>query len=282
MKADGKSILFSGDLGRKNDLLEYDPSNPPDADYLVIESTYGDRLHPEIDTVLEMTNLVKRITEQKAVLIIPSFAVGRTQYLLYLLYKVFYEMNTESIPVYLNSPMASKVTHLYQQYVNSFRLDKEQFEKVCNMVQFVEMARDSRELNKKSGPMIIVSASGMLTGGRVLQDLKAFGDDPNNILLLVGFQAPGTRGADIAAGERSIKFFGDYHEINAEVLKFDFMSAHADQAGLLEWLGAMKTKPAKVFVSHGEQHSADVLRTKIEENFSIDAVVAQELQEFEL
>jgi metallo-beta-lactamase family protein len=281
-KADGASVLFSGDLGRKNDLLEYDPCEPVDADYVVIESTYGDRLHPELDPVLEMSNLIQRVTEQKSVLVIPSFAVGRAQYLLYLIYKIFYEMNIPSIPVYLNSPMASKVTKVYQYYVDNLKLTKQQFEKVCNMVNFVELTRDSKKLNDKSGPMIIVSASGMLTGGRVLHHLRAFGKDPNNILLLAGFQAPGTRGADIAAGEKSIKFFGEYHQINMEVLRFDFLSAHADQAGLLDWLKSMKYKPKKVFITHGEPHSADVFRRKVEETLSLESIVAQENQEFEL
>jgi metallo-beta-lactamase family protein len=280
IEADGRKLLFSGDLGKENDLLEFNPSPAADADYVVIESTYGDRLHPDIDPVLAMADLIKRVIAQKSVLIIPSFAVGRAQMLIYCIYKVFYELGVKSIPVYLNSPMASSVTQVYDHYVNSFKLTKEEFQKVCSMVNFVETVNDSKALNKKSGPMIIISASGMLTGGRVLHHLSAFGHDPNNILLLAGFQAPGTRGADIARGEKSIKYFGEYHEISAELVKFDFLSAHADQAGLLKWLGSMKTKPNKVFISHGEPQSADFLRRKINEELQIDALVAQESEEF--
>ncbi len=276
VKADGNSILFSGDLGRPHDFLMSAPSAPPEADYIVMESTYGDKLHGKEDTIEEMSKLVKEIKEKKSVLMIPSFSVGRVQDLLYCLYQVFKNQPELRMPLFVNSPMATKVTELYSLFYEEHILDKETCDEVCSVARFVETMNESKKLNQSKGPMIIIAGSGMLTGGRILHHLTAFGDNTNNVILLVGFQAEGTRGADLVKGERRIKFFGHYHNIKAKLLKFDFFSAHADQAELISWLGSAAKKPKKVFLSHGEAAAADVLRRKINEELSLEATVAQD------
>lgn len=282
VECDGKSIFFSGDLGRSNDLLMKAPNPPLEADYIVMESTYGDRLHPTLDPIVEMKNLIKQVIERKSILLIPSFAVGRAQTLLYCIYKIFEQNPDLRIPLFVNSPMADKVTDLYRKFIDEHKLGDDVCRKICADATFIKSIEESKALNMQKGPMIIISASGMLTGGRILHHLQAFGEDPKNIILLVGFQAAGTRGYDLAHGEKMIKFFGYHHQINAEVENFDFLSAHADQRGLLDWLGSAKTKPRKVFLSHGEPHAADLLRRKIEEELKLETIVAEDNQLIEL
>lgn len=279
IEADNTSILFSGDLGRYHDLLLDPPAHPPVADYIVMESTYGNKLHTDINPIEAMKELISSTVEKESVLLIASFALGRAQTLLYTIYKVFEQYPNLKIPVYVNSPMAESITRISQQFISEHKLDKETLNKIYGIATFVADVNESKELNKKSGPMIIISASGMLTGGRILHHLQAFGNDSSNTIVLAGFQAAGTRGAALARGERSIKFFGYYHDIEADVKLFDFLSAHADQSELLSWLKSAVTKPKKVFLSHGEPEAADTLRRKIEEELNLPAKVAEDGEE---
>lgn len=279
IEADGVSILFSGDLGRFNDLLIDPPAHPPVTDYIVMESTYGDRLHPNIDPIEAMKELIQSTMEKQSVLLVASFAVGRAQTILYAIYKAFEQYPNLRMPVYVNSPMAKSATKIAQQFINEHKIDKDTAQKIYSIATFVADVNESKELNKKSGPMIIISASGMLTGGRILHHLQAFGDDPDNTIVLAGFQAAGTRGAALARGEKSIKFFGYYHDIEAQIKNFDFLSAHADQSELLTWLKSAASKPKKVFLSHGEPEAADTLRRKIEEDLNLNVKVAEDGEE---
>ena len=279
IEADGVRILFSGDLGRYNDLLMDPPSHPPVADYIVMESTYGDRLHANINPIEAMKELISSTVEKESVLLMASFALGRAQTLMYAIYKVFELYPNLKIPVYVNSPMAESITKISQQFINEYKLDKDTINKIYGIATFIADVNESKELNKKGGPMIIISASGMLTGGRILHHLQAFGGDPNNTIVLAGFQAAGTRGAALARGERSIKFFGYYHDIEAEIKHFDFLSAHADQSELLTWLKSAASRPKKVFLSHGEPEAADTLRRDIEGELYLPAKVAEDGEE---
>lgn len=281
VQADDTSILFSGDLGRYNDLLIDPPSPPPEAAYIVMESTYGDRLHSKQEPIEAMKELVRETKLNSSVLLIPSFALGRAQTLLYCIYQVFEKYSDLRMPVYINSPMAETITKMYQKYLTEHKLDQELCNKVCQMPTYVQDVAESKELNKQSGPMIIISASGMLTGGRVLHHINAFGDDPKNTILLSGFQAAGTRGADLARGERSLKFFGYYHPIEAKVRQFDFLSAHADQAELVQWLSSGQSRPQQVFITHGEPSASDTLRRKINE-LGFNAYIPIDREEIEL
>ncbi len=274
VEANGTSILFSGDLGRFNDNLMYPPSQPQTADYIVMESTYGDRLHDNTNPVDILKPIFEDIQKNKAVLLIPSFAVGRAQSILLCVHELITKYPELKMPVYINSPMASNVTRLYKNFHEEHKLDQRETEIVCSTAQFINSPEESIWLNKQSGPMVIISASGMLTGGRILHHLQTFGTNPQNKILLVGFQAPGTRGAALEQGERSLKFFGYYHPIEAEVMKLETFSAHADQKELINWLKSAKTKPKQVILTHGEPQAADTLRRKIEEQLEINTHVA--------
>jgi metallo-beta-lactamase family protein len=225
VECDGKKIYFSGDLGRQNDLIMYDPHPPVNADYWVVESTYGNRNHPEIDAIETIHEIVLKTLERKSVLMIPSFAVGRAQTILYCLNEIFKKYPHIDIPVYLNSPMASKVTNIYLKLKDEHKLCEEDCRDIFSFVKFIETPEQSKQLNLESGPMIIISASGMISGGRILHHLEAFGSDPDNILMFVGFQAAGTRGANILRGEKSIKFHGHYHQINNEIIVVNSFTA---------------------------------------------------------
>jgi metallo-beta-lactamase family protein len=261
----GIKVVFSGDLGRMRDPIMHPPSRIDDADYLLVESTYGNRRHDQVDPEEALGSLLNRALARKGVVIMPAFAVGRAQTLLYLISRLKARRAIPDVPVYLNSPMAINATRLYHEHMAEHRLSDEECEAAHSVAQMVNTADDSRALNGRGGPMIIVSASGMATGGRVLHHLKAFAPDARNMIVLPGFQAAGTRGAALAAGAGEIKIHGDYVPVRAEVVKMDSMSAHADYSEILEWLRGFKRPPRHTFVTHGEPAAADEMRRRIEE-----------------
>lgn len=276
IEADGVRLLFSGDLGRRDDLLMEAPHKAVAADYVVIESTYGDRLHPVVDPLAEFKKLVEEIQHKRSVLLIPSFAVGRAQSIILLLHQLFKKYPKLKVPVYLNSPMAKQVTELYEKYSSDHKLTKAESKEIFSSIKIISSIEESKALNENKGPMIIISASGMLTGGRILHHLDTYGDNPDNILLLAGFQAEGTRGYDIAHGERRIKFHGTYHQLRLKVVQFDFLSAHGDQKDLLDWLSSIPSPPRRVFITHGEALAADSFRKKIIEDLNFNAFVPRD------
>ena len=263
----GIKVVFSGDLGRMHDPIMRPPSRIEEADYLVVESTYGNRRHDEADTEETLSRHLNRALARGGVVIMPAFAVGRAQTLLYLISRLKARRAIPDVPVYLNSPMAINATRLYHEYRAEHRLTPEECEAACSVAQMVNTADESRALNGRGGPMIIISASGMATGGRVVHHLKAFAPDARNMIVLPGFQAAGTRGAALAAGATEIKIHGDYVPVRAEVVKMDSMSAHADYNEILEWLRGFKRAPKRTFVTHGEPAAADEMRRRIEETF---------------
>jgi metallo-beta-lactamase family protein len=267
LEAGGVRVVFSGDLGRLQDPIMRPPSVVAEADYLVVESTYGNRSHGEADPEETLRQHLSRALGRGGVVIIPAFAVGRAQALLYYISRLKARRAIPDVPVYLNSPMAISATQLYHDYVSEHRLSAEQSDAACSVAQMVNTADESRALNRLPGPMIIVSASGMATGGRVLHHLKVFARDERNMILLPGFQAAGTRGAALAGGESEIKIHGQYVPVRAEVVKMDNMSAHADYREILEWLRGFKQPPKRTFVTHGEPAAADEMRRRIEETF---------------
>jgi metallo-beta-lactamase family protein len=279
VEVDHKKILFSGDIGRVDDQILFDPAPAPDADILVLESTYGNRLHPKTNPIEAFKDLIRKAIEDKSVILIPSFAVGRAQSILYCINQVFEQYPDLRLPAYLNSPMAKSVTALYEHFVSELKLSSLECNKVCHTAKIIQSVEESIELNKQSGPMIIISASGMLAGGRVLHHLKNFGKDPNNIIVFAGFQAEGTRGATLLRGERLIKIHGYYHEIQAQIMNFDFFSAHADQEELINWVKTMQTPPKQVYLVHGEPLAADTLRLKLQENLGLNVYVPLDQEE---
>jgi metallo-beta-lactamase family protein len=258
------TLLFSGDLGRSDDLLMRPPTPPGDADWIALESTYGDRSHSDRDPVGAIAAVVRRSVERGGVLLIPSFAVGRAQALLVCLHRAFEEGLAPRVPVFVNSPMATDVSKLYAEFHDYHRLSPaETTAAIGGLARFVRSVEESRQLVELREPHVVISASGMATGGRVLHHLRALAPDPRNTILLPGFQAVGTRGADLAAGADAIKIHGRQVPVRAEVVQLDVLSAHADREDLCAWLEAAPRAPGELFLVHGEPAAADALRRSL-------------------
>ena len=275
LQIDGMSVVFSGDLGRSNDPIMKPPSRVEQADYLVVESTYGNRRHDAADPEEVLGSHLTRALARGGVVVIPAFAVGRAQTLTLFISRLKARGAIPDVPVFLNSPMAIDATRLYHEYRSEHRLTVEECNAACSVAKMVHTADDSRALNSRAGPMIIISASGMATGGRVLHHLKAFAPDSRNMILLPGFQAAGTRGAALASGATEIKIHGAYVPVRAEVVKLDSMSAHADYAELIDWLRGFRRPPRRTFVTHGEPAAADEMRRRIEEALGWEVTVPE-------
>ncbi len=278
----GRSILFSGDLGRPNDEVMPAPASIKSADYLVVESTYGNRDHDKADPRIKLAQVINETAARKGVVIIPAFAVGRTQTLLYYLYKLKAARAIADVPVYLNSPMATDVTHLFQTHRSEHRLDPEECRAMCGAAKIVNTAEESKALNRRKGPMVIIAGSGMATGGRVTHHLTAFAPDARNTILFTGFQAGGTRGARIMAGETSVKIHGEMVPVRAEVAMLDNLSAHADSDEIIGWLRGFEAPPKRTFITHGEPVAADALRQRIERELEWACAVPDYLETVEL
>lgn len=276
------TIVFSGDIGRPHDPIMQPPGIPAAADYLIVESTYGDRRHPQIDPEAELADAVNAAAARGGVILIPAFAVGRAQLLLQLIASLKHRQAIPDLPVYLNSPMAVNVTAIYGEYSSEHRLSPEQCASMCAAAKYVNTVEDSKALNRRQGPMLIISASGMATGGRVLYHLEAFASDPSNLILLAGFQAGGTRGASLLAGARKIKIHGQPIDVHAEVRQLTGASAHADADELLDWMRCFKWQPRTAFITHGEPVAADALRTRIESELGWPCVVPDYLETVDL
>ena len=260
-----RTLVFSGDLGRAKDAVMKPPEPIKHADWLVVESTYGNRLHEDIDPLAALGEVVSRTMARGGALVIPAFAVGRAQTMLYYLHQLQRAGRIPKVPIYLNSPMAADATTLFERHGDEHKLDAATYRAICQMAKVVNTPEDSRHLNTLSGPMIIVSASGMATGGRVLHHIRQFAPEAKNTILFVGFQSAGTRGAKMLEGATEIKMFGEYVPIRAEVVAIDCLSSHADYGEMLGWLKAIAEPPRQTFVTHGEPVAADAMRTHIQE-----------------
>ncbi len=278
----GRRIVFSGDLGRYDDPLMLDPEPVPAADYLLMESTYGDRLHERTDPADALAEVIDATVARGGTVVIPAFAVGRAQMLLYYLWRLRTAGRLPDIPVYLDSPMAINASNLLGTHQRDHRLAPEVYENMCAMATYTQDAEESKEISANREPKIVVSASGMATGGRILHHIKAFAPDPRNTIMLTGYQAPGTRGRSIAEGERSVKIHGEWIPINAQVANLRMLSAHADADELIRWASGFDTPPRRVFVVHGEPEAADALRRRLDREFGWEATVPMPDQVFNL
>ena len=263
-KVDGKIIVFSGDIGRTDPMLMYPPKKLDHADYIVLESTYGDRIHNEVDEKEELLAIIRETLDNKGILMIPSFAVERTQEIIYLLFQLKYEDRLPNIPIYLDSPMGVKTSIVFDKYHQLQDISKIEVDRMYDNIKFVANYNESKAVVADKKPKIIIAGSGMLEGGRILHYLNNHGKNENNTILFVGFQAEGTRGRDLLSGTKSIKFFGDYHDINCNIRTITSMSAHGDRNDLLNWLSHFKTPPKTIFLNHGEQHQINAFRVWIE------------------
>jgi metallo-beta-lactamase family protein len=282
LEFEGRRLTFSGDLGRPDDPVMLAPAPLADSDWVVVESTYGDRVHPAETLERELLEVLQRVVARNGVVVIPAFAVGRAQMLLHVIAQLQSSGRLPEVPVYLNSPMAASVTGLYRQYPQLHRLDAAALDAMQRTTRIVDSVEASKALNRRKGPMVIVSASGMATGGRVLHHLVAFAPDPRNAIVLCGYQAGGTRGAVLAAGNRQLRIFGQDIHVGAEVAQLAAGSAHADAEEILAWLRTAPQPPRKVFVTHGEPDAADALRARIEHELGWPAHFPEYLERVEL
>ena len=264
VKAKDKKILFSGDLGRINSPIVAEPDKIPLVDYIITESTYGDRLHSEKDPIEELDEIINKTVAKGGKIIIPAFSVGRTQKILYYINKLKNQGRIPDLQVFLDSPMSIKVTSLVEDIYKSvkFCVTRDQSKKIFNYPQ----------------PAIIISASGMATGGRVLHHIANYGPKPNCTILFAGYQAEGTRGRDLIDGKKEIKMHGQIVKIRAKVEKLPNMSDHADANEIIEWLKSMPGKPKKVFITHGELEASEALAQRIKKELGWETDIPDYLE----
>ncbi|QHI35652.1 Ribonuclease [Kordia antarctica] len=263
-----KRFVFSGDIGRQNDFLLNDPKTPEWADYLFIESTYGNKLHPEEDVEEILTAIIKETIHKKGNLIIPSFAVERLQTLMYILWKLYKKNKIPNIPIFVDSPMGANVLEVFRRFPKWHKLPIDEYNAMCNHMNIVASYRETWETIDDKRSKIIIAGSGMVTGGRVLTYLQQLIDEPSTTVLLVGYQAEGTRGRQLQEGAHEIRFFGKYYPVKATIKNIDSLSAHADQKDLLDWMRNIKNIPEKVFLIHGEPTALDAFRVKIKDVYN--------------
>jgi metallo-beta-lactamase family protein len=272
----GKRILFSGDLGRPDDLLMYPPANAPAADVVLIESTYGNRLHPKENLLEELGPALQRTAARGGVAVMPVFAVGRAQAVLHAIGLLKRQgLLPTSLPVFLDSPMAVHTTELMKKHIGEHRLNAEDVKCLTHCASMIESVEESKALAQRHGPMVILSASGMATGGRVLHHLAQHASHHRNMIILTGYQAPGTRGATIAKGERTVRIHGQDVALHAEVVQLQAASAHADGNQLMNWLQTMPNAPKKVYVIHGDMEASDALRCRIKHELKWPVMVPE-------
>ena len=278
----GTRVVFSGDLGRYDDPLMLDPAVVQDADYLLVESTYGDRRHDGRDPQQALAEVIERTVRRGGTVVIPAFAVGRAQALLFHLERLKAAGKLRNVPIFLNSPMATDASDILCRHMPDQRLSEEACRRACGVARYVQSVEESKALNEDPTPKVIVSASGMATGGRVLHHLKRYAPDPRSTILFAGFQAAGTRGAAMVAGSDTIKIHGEYIPVRAEVQNLSMLSAHADADEVMRWLRNFRSPPRMTFVTHGEPTASDVLRRRIQDELGWKCRVPEQLERAEL
>lgn len=278
----GKRIVFSGDLGRYDDSTMLDPDVVERADCLLIESTYGNRKHDKLNPDDALEEVINRTTARGGTVIIPAFAVGRAQSLLFHLYKLKLGGSLSNAPVFLDSPMAVDASDIFCRNLSHHKLTAQECRDSCLVAQYVRGVEESKALTTNPMPKIIISASGMATGGRVLHHLKRYAPDAKNTVLFAGFQAGGTRGAAMIAGAKSTKIHGEEISIRAEVKNLGMLSAHADSDELMRWLHGLTKQPRLTFVTHGEPSASNALRQRIESELRWSCTVPDHGQQFDL
>lgn len=275
LNVEGEKIIFSGDIGRLHPMLLYPPKKIKEADYIIMESTYGDRLHEFEDVKKELLQVITETYDKKGILMIPSFAVERTQEILYLIYQLRKEDKLPNIPVYLDSPMGINSTHVYEKFQELQNISHFEINRMYDDVKFISDAQVSKAICLEKSPKIVLAGSGMIEGGRIIHYLNNHMNDAKNTLLFVGYQGEGTRGRAILKGSKEIKFYGEYHKVECDIRSISSLSAHGDQNDILTWLKNFKSAPKKIFLNHGEDHQRDALRTKIQFELNWDCEIPE-------
>jgi metallo-beta-lactamase family protein len=276
------TVVFSGDLGRYGDPVMVDPQPVRRADCLLVESTYGNRRHDRRDPKEALFEIISTTVGRGGTVIIPAFAVGRAQSLMFYLERIKASGRLNNVPVFLDSPMAVDATEVFSRRVDDQRLTREEWRRACGVATYTSSVEESKALTANTMPKVIISASGMATGGRILHHLKRYGPDPKNTILFAGFQAAGTRGADMIAGVEAVKIHGEYVPVRAEVKNLDMLSAHADADEILRWLRGFERPPRITYLIHGEPAASDTLRRRIEEELRWRCAVAEHGERVEL
>lgn len=272
--SDGRiKLAFSGDVGRPNDPVMRAPEPVEACDYMVIESTYGDRRHSPQATDQVLADTIRTAASKGGNIIIPTFAVGRAQSMLFLLQQLTRDGKIPRLPIYLDSPMAIDATELLRKHQKLHRLSVEECRLLCEMVTFTRSVEESKAIASLQHPKIILSASGMLTGGRILHHLKQYLPNQKNVIVFVGYQAAGTRGAAMLAGADSVKIHGEYFPVKAKLINLDGLSAHADYAELGDWLSTLTVAPKKTFIVHGEPQAQDAFRVYLQDRLHWSAQI---------
>lgn len=267
-----RRIVFSGDLGRYDDPVMHDPEDVPEADYVVIESTYGNRQHGSDDPVEALGRMIERTVQRGGTVVIPAFAVGRAQSLIHHLWLLRQAGRLAGVPTYLDSPMAGSATQLLHEHASDHKLAARDYEAACAAVTYVRDVEESKALSANRYPKVIISASGMATGGRVLHHIVAFAPDHRNTLLFSGFQAAGTRGRKLLEGAREVKVHGQWVPVRAQVAELPMLSAHADGGDLMRWLSGFRRPPKRLFIVHGEPDASEALRERVQRELGWDAM----------
>jgi metallo-beta-lactamase family protein len=280
-------VLFSGDVGRYDQSILKDPEAPPACDVLLCESTYGDREHPAGPPEDVLAEVVNRVAKRGGQVVIPAFAVDRTQTILYIIRKLEVANRIPRLPVYMDSPMAISVTDIYLRHQEDhdakFRADAQIGNPLdAHNVNYMRTVEDSKKINDVKTPAIIISASGMATGGRVLHHIARLAPDRKNAILLAGFQANGTRGRALEEGAKTLRIHGEDVPINAEVINLRQFSAHAGQSELMRWLGGIPAPPRQTYLTHGEPEASAALKAKIESTLKWKVALPRYLQTVDL
>lgn len=277
LKLANKVIVFSGDIGRENDSLMYPPQKPEQADILLIESTYGNKLHPE-NAEAHLAEVINEAAQKQGTIVIPSFAVERAQLLMFLLWQLRKKNVIPHIPVYMDSPMGKNVLDIFHHNKEWHKLSVEDCNEMCRDIILVQSIQETMKLARKKNAKIIIAGGGMASGGRVLTYFQNYLGDSNATILLVGYQAEGTRGRSLLEGASEIKLYGKYYPVKSRTINLEGLSAHADQRELINWLSNIKNKPEHIFIVHGEKVGAEGLKNKIKEVYNWDCEIPQLLQ----
>jgi metallo-beta-lactamase family protein len=271
-----RSIVFTGDVGRPAQFITKSPDNLKNPNYLILESTYGNRLHQRIDVKQALTEIILKTTERGGVVLVPAFAVGRTQELLFILRILEETKKIPGLPVFIDSPMAIHALPIYSRHQIDFTkelsalAEKDDTPFICDHIQVMKTVQDSMKLNDIHYPAIIISSSGMATGGRILHHLKHKIGDPRNTVLFIGFQAEGTKGRMLVDGAQEIRIHKQIYPVRARIEYMDALSCHADYEEILQWLTSIEERPVRTFLVHGEEAAGESLATKITERFGWD------------
>jgi metallo-beta-lactamase family protein len=279
-----KTVVFSGDVGREIDPLLYPPEKPEKADVLFIEATYGNRLHPAEPAINSLEKLINRCAARNGTIIIPSFSVERTQLLMYLFWQLKKTNRIPGIPVYMDSPMGRNVLEVFHRNTEWHKLSDDECSEMCNTIKRIKGVDETYALAEDNTPKIIIAGSGMAAGGRVLTYFEKYLGDENATILLVGFQAEGTRGRALLEGATEIKMRGRFYPVKAHIENIEGLSGHADQNGLIDWMNKLTSMPEKIFIVHSEEEGAKGLQEKIKEIYKWDSEipVLNQRNEFEL